>query len=297
MSALPCPSNEIIGTKSYMSRSYDIVDSIDTYLTPREIQRIDMIFFGNLILQKAIRLSQKIDSELIIPLRAWLKDPDWISKIRLPENKTIDWKEYKRNARQWDKQQQKLYKNRLKLYRQALRSKQIKRKKIAKLIGRLDSIPSTFMNTQYDFMIAILAPFSKNGLRHKAVEQEFIQSRAKSIFYLLPWQVLIGSELKYRILFSDLTIYLPENRKQDKVCKLMTLLELENSGFITLKQSQAFEEIEIHPKNNLTMGVMIKDQKGNKQQHNWADLNQDKRIDFIKKIIAHKIICKHNESP
>jgi chromatin segregation and condensation protein Rec8/ScpA/Scc1 (kleisin family) len=297
MSALPCPLNGIIDTKAYMSRPFDIADSLDTYLTSREIQRIDMIFFGNLILQKAIRLSQKIDSELISPLRAWLKDPDWISKIRLPENRTMDWKEYKRNARQWDKQQQKLYKNRLRLYRQALRSKQIKRKRIAQLIGRLDSIPSTFMNTKHDFMNTVLAPFSKCGVRHKAIEQEFIQSRAMSIFYLLPWQALIGSELKDRTLFSDLSIYLPKNRKQDKVCKLLTLLELEKSGFITLTQPGAFEDIEIHSKNNMALNVMIKDQKGNRHQHNWANLNQDKRIDFIEKILTHQIIAKHNENP
>ncbi len=273
-----------------------MVEAMDTYLTSREIQRIDMIFFGNLILQKTIRLSQKIDTELITPLRAWLKDPDWVSKIGLSEDRCINWKKYKKNTRQWDKQQQKIYKNRLKLYRQALRSKQIKREKIAKLIGRLNLTPSTFINTRYDFMNAILAPFSKCGIRHKAIEQEFIQFKSRSILYLLPWQVIIGSELKDRTFFSALSIYLPENKKRDKVCKLLTLLELENAGFIELKQSRAFEDIEIHPKNYMTLDVMIKDQKGNKQRYNWADLNQEKRVDFIEKIKAHRIICKHNES-
>jgi chromatin segregation and condensation protein Rec8/ScpA/Scc1 (kleisin family) len=251
-----------------------------------------MIFFGNLILQKTIQLSKKIDRELIDPLSAWLKDPDWISRARLPDNRNINWKEYKRNARQWDKQQQKLYKNRLKLYQQALRSKQIKRKRIARLTGKLDSIPSMAMDTRYDFMNAVLAPFSRCGLRHKAVEQEFIRSKSMSILYLLPWQAIIGSEIKDRILFSNLSIYLPENRKRDKVCKLLTLLELENTGFVILKQSQAFEDIEIHPKNDLTLNVMIKDHKGNKQQHNWAELNQDQRVDFIEQIKTHRLIYK-----
>jgi hypothetical protein len=115
MSPLPCPSNNTLGAKT-KGRPFDVADSIGKYLTSREIQRIDMVFFGNLILQKAIQLSKKIDNELIGPLSVWLKDPDWISRTRLPENRDIDWKRYKKNARQWDKQQQKLYKNRLKLY-------------------------------------------------------------------------------------------------------------------------------------------------------------------------------------
>jgi hypothetical protein len=147
MSPLPCPSNNTLGAKT-KGRPFDVADSIDPYLTSREIQRIDMIFFGNLILQKAIQLSKKIDKELIGPLSAWLKDPDWITRTRFPENRDINWKEYKKNTRQWDKQQQKLYKNRLKLYHQALRSKQTKRNKIAKLIGKLDSIPSMTMDTR-----------------------------------------------------------------------------------------------------------------------------------------------------
>jgi chromatin segregation and condensation protein Rec8/ScpA/Scc1 (kleisin family) len=291
MSPLPCPSNNTLGAKT-KGRPFDVADSIGKYLTSREIQRIDMVFFGNLILQKAIQLSKKIDNELIGPLSVWLKDPDWISRTRLPENRDIDWKRYKKNARQWDKQQQKLYKNRLKLYHQALRSKQIRRNKIAKLIGKLDSIPSMVMEKNYDFMNAVLAPFSKCGLLHKAIEQEFIQSKSMSIFYLLPWQAIIGSELKDRTFFSALSIHLPENKKQDKVCKLMTLLELENAGLIILRQSRAFEDIEIHPKTNVVMDVMIKDRKGNKGQHNWAELNQDQRVDFIEKIKAHRIICK-----
>lgn len=292
MTSLPCPSNGIIGTKVYLCRPFESVDTIDAYLPSKEIQRIDMIFFGNLILQKTIQLSKKIDSELIGPLSAWIKDPDWISRTRLPDNRDINWKEYKKNARQWDKQQQKLYKNRLKLYQKALRSKQIKRKRLAKLIGKLDSIPSMAMDTRYDFMNAVLAPFSRCGLRHKAVEQEFIRSKSISILYLLPWQAIISSEIRDRTLFSDLSIYLPENRKRDKVCKLLTLLELENTGFVILKQSRAFGDIEIHPKNNVTMDIMIKDRKGNKKQHDWAGLNQDQRVDFIEKIKANQIICK-----
>ncbi len=292
MSALPCPSNGIIGTKAYLKRPFVTVGSIDSYLTSKEIQRIDMIFFGNLILQKTIQLSKKIDSELITPLRAWLKDPNWVTTIKLPEARDINWKEYKRNARQWDKQQEKLYKNRLKLYRQALRSKQMKRKRIAKLIEGLDSIPSMAIDTSNDFINAVLAPFSRSGVLHKAIEQEFIRSKTMSILYLLPWQAIIGSELNDRIYFSDLTIYLPENTKKDKVCKLLTLLELEKSGIVTLKQKRAFEDIEIHPKNKMEMDVMIKDPKGNRQLHNWAGLNQDQRVDFIEKIKANQIICK-----
>jgi chromatin segregation and condensation protein Rec8/ScpA/Scc1 (kleisin family) len=292
MTSLPCPSNGIIGTKVYLCRPFDRVDSIDAYLTSKEIQRIDMIFFGNLILQKTIQLSKKIDSELITPLRAWLKDPDWISTIRLPEARVINWKEYKRNARQWDKKQEKLYKNRLKLYRQALRSKQMKRNRIAKLIGALDSIPSMAIDTSNDFINAVLAPFSRSGVLHKAIEQEFIRSKTMSILYLLPWQAIIGSELNDRTLFSDLTISLPENTKKDKVCKILTLLELENSGIVTLKQPRAFGDIEIHPKTEMDMDVMIKDQKGNRQLHNWAELNQEQRVDYIERIKDHQIICK-----
>jgi hypothetical protein len=141
-------------------------------------------------------------------------------------------------------------------------------------------------------MNAVLAPFSRCGLRHKAIEQEFIRSKSMSILYLLPWQAIIGSEIRDRTFFSDLSIYLPENRKRDKVCKLLTLLELENTGFVILKQSQAFEDIEIHPKNDPTLNVMIKDRKGNKKQHDWAGLNQDQRVDFIEQIKTHRVICK-----
>jgi len=89
---------------------------IQSELTNREITDIDMIAFGNIIMNIAKFLSKKVNDELLEPISCWLDDPEWLKRFQTDDKATPNWTEYKRKQRQWTQQQKAMATERLRLY-------------------------------------------------------------------------------------------------------------------------------------------------------------------------------------
>jgi hypothetical protein len=266
-----------------------ILSELSTY----EINDLDFRAMGNLILNRTISLSQATNNELLKPISQWLDDPNFMEKFAIViDSDPFNWADYKRQSRQWTKKQRHLTRERLKLYWQAIRQKKKIRQEISKLIGKPSQGQENSFRVSDDFLFPIIKPFSRYEQSRMNLENDFLKVMDFSLSHILPWRVMLTSDIKGEKKFSDLKIYIPEDEKMDKICKLMNLLQLENDGIISLYQKKPFEDFEIQIKSTLHTQISIKDRQGNEWDQNWFDLCCEEKNRMIEKIKLRQIICK-----
>lgn len=234
-----------------------------------------------------------MNNELLEPISQWLDDPDFMKDFAIIiDSDTHNWAEYKRQSRQWTKQQKHLAQERLKLYWQAIHRKKKIRQEISQLIGKSCPGQKNPFMVSNDFLLPIIKPFSRPEQTKMDLERKLLKAMDLSVSFLLPWRVILTSDTRSEKSFSDLKTYLPEDKKMDKICKLMNLLQLENDGVISLIQKEQFEDIEIQPKSWAQTQISIKDRQGNEWDQDWFDLCGEEKNKMIEKIKSRQIICK-----
>jgi len=267
----------------------------------KEISEIDFRAMGNLILNQTRTLSHKVNNELLEPISHWLDDPDWFERFKIYEDGTPNWAEYKRRQREWTQQQKLLATERLKLYWQEIRRRRDLRKELSKVLHeRRFSIDNeehqkSIDKLNQDFLSLIITPFSAKEQHKAETKREFIQALDLSVSNLLPWKLLLESDLVgvERKIFGDLKTYFQENKKIDKTSKLIHLLQMESEGTIILDQNKPFGVIKIKPLSIINdQSITIKDQQGKIYEFNWRSLSDYQRSKIIADIKSNKILYK-----
>jgi len=258
----------------------------------KETPGLDMRLWGNIIYEKALNLSRKVNRELLEPISKWLDDPDFMKRHAVViENDIPNWAEYKRRQRKWTEQQRKLAAQRLRLYWQEIHARKRHKKYINSLIPRGSPRPPPMLDTGSDFLSPIVAPFSPLEQTRQETLKLFQQARTLSITNLLPWRILITSELKEPKTLNELPEY--TDYKQDKIAKLQHILHLEMEGRIRLRQNIPFGKITIElmdiPEEKY---ITIKDQCGQEYLFDWNDLSDNQRNKIIADIKANKVLCR-----
>jgi len=141
-----------------------------------------------------------------------------------------------------------------------------------------------------DFLAPIVSPFSPIEQLRRNTLKLFEQARTLSISNLLPWRLLIISELSEPKTLTDLTEYV--EGKQDKVSKLINLLHLEMEGKINLTQKEQFDEIHIERVQEEKTEIIIRDRQGMEYHFDWHYLSDAQRNKVIADIKDRKILCK-----
>jgi len=231
-------------------------------LTPQEIAELDLRIAGKLIKYLAFTLSRKVNQELLEPISKWIDDPDWITRFKVYEGEIPNWVEYKRKEREWTQQQKELFRQRMKMYWQEIHKRRNIKSEVAKLLNinkniirqQYDAKPLDDKDQQTGSVLDILKMFSPHEKLKRETHYEFIQAMKQSISNLLPWRLLLQTDIvsqiqkqdqQQAVKFSELKIYYPENKKKDTVSKLIYLLQMATDRKITLIQPADFEEIYI----------------------------------------------------
>ena len=148
-----------------------------------------------------------------------------------------------------------------------------------------------------DFLIPIIAPFSPPQQHKAETRRQFQQALSLSISDLLPWKVLLISELIETRKFTDLTIHYTENQKKDLVSKFIHLLELEKEGQLKIHQEEPFGDIIIEPLQAIDAStITIKDRLGKTYDFDWRQLSDAQKRKVISDIKAYRVICKLAEA-
>ncbi|GBC64176.1 hypothetical protein DENIS_5194 [Desulfonema ishimotonii] len=273
------------------------IASLLNELTDTEIEKINMRFWGDVILKKVQCLSQKISIELLTPISAWIDDEDWVVRFDYDNVKiTPDWANYKRTSRQWSKQQMSLSGERLKFYLQAIKTKKEFREKVSQLVGSTRSKTDVSFEAGNNFLFPIVQPFSKSERNRNELEKEFIRFAGSSVLSLLPWRAMILSSINETKKFSEIESYLPENPKADNVCKFMNLLQLSSEGIVSLSQEKPFEDVEIKMESGASTNVVLKDRSGNEWREDWQELRRGEKAQRLDQIKSHQVICRQVEN-
>ena len=283
--------------KSQLENQIDL--DKENALSKKEILKIDLRAAGSIMFFQAKALSAKVDKELLTPISAWIDDSSWLKKLTKPENSSPNWAFYKRQSRQWDKKQKRLAGERLRLYWQEIRRKKQFRKEIAQLFKKSPTRQNHPINIQEGFLFSIIKPFSRPEQTRRKIKEEFKKQFNIPLSGLLPWRAILSSEITTTKKFSNIEVYLPENKKQDMACKFMALLHLANDGLISITQTKPFEDFIIHPLHQATTCVSIKDESGNIFEHDFQSLTYEEKDLLIKKIKTRQVICKevYHEKP
>ena len=226
-------------------------------LTPKEIAKLDLRIAGKLIRDRAFHLSHKVNHELMEPISTWLDDKDWMTRFQVYDGELPNWAEYKRNQREWTQQQKEILRNRMKMYWQEIHKQRNQRTAVAKLLSesRLrDTDPEALQEPEENkntmtYTASILSHFSPQAATQRNTIQEFTQSLQASPSNLLPWRIILLTELnespKHEMTLTDFKTYYNEDKKTDIASKLMHLLQLDTEGAINLTQSEPFEDINV----------------------------------------------------
>jgi hypothetical protein len=278
-------------------------------LTAQDKSEIDFWLMGQIVYNQTFRLSRRVNTELLEPISQWLSDDDWMIRFKVCERDTPNWSEYKRKQREWNKHQRQLFADRMKAYWQEVTRRRNLRQEIAAIIPRttIAKTESHSLIADTAHLTAILEPLSPPGEKKAETREKFIQARSLSTADILPWRLIIASDLKKRetqagtTTLSNLQTYFPENKKKDVAAKLIHLLLMESEGMVRLSQSEYFGEITIEPstpeKNNLRSGQLegsftIIDQSADEYLFNWHDLTDTQRNRVIADLKDNKILCK-----
>ena len=267
-------------------------------LTEKELTRIDMLFLGTMIYDFAFSLSRKVNEELLEPINKWLCDPEWLSKFKVLEEKIPDWAAYKKNQRQWTKQQKHLAAERLKLYWQEIQRKKAFRNELSKITAtRSKSEMASTVKIAGAFIPPIISPFSPPEQHKAQTKQEFLRALALPVSDLLPWKPILQTELINAKKLTDLRTYYEDSSKKDTASKLIHLLEMEKQGRIAINQEEAFGDITIKPLENPSgTAILVTDQQGKNYEFDWQHIGDNQRAKIIRDIKAHKILCRQAEA-
>ena len=275
------------------SKGFEMLnDDIPQNLSGKEIEEIDFRVIGNFVLARAKTLSLAVNRELLDPISRWLNDPSWLVRFKACEKEIPDWGKYKRQQRLWTRQQRALAAERLKAYRQAIIKKRKLRHELSKNLGKNnpgDSCPHQFRS---GFILPIVSPFSPLEQHKEKTRQQFLQSLSFPVADLLPWKLLITSELAKTKKFKDLEKYCSEKRL-DATCKIMHLLQMESEGKISITQEKPFGDLMLESLKKEQEGcITVTDEHGKDYRFDWQDLSRDQQKKIISDIYKHRILCK-----
>jgi hypothetical protein len=272
-----------------------IVTKIRESIDETESLQIDFKMLGNIVQALGKALSLKVDYELLKPISDWQEDDQWLQRFNNPENSEYDWTSYKRRQRQWTKHQKHLAAERLNRYRQEIARNRCFRADVRRITDRSNQKESAQLPLENDFIEAVVSPFSPVEQNRRAIDQRFCQSLSLSVSDLLPWKLIIRSELisSGQLNMAKMQTYCSENKKQDTVSKLIHLLELEKTGEVELIQEKPFGTIMIRSnESDVEGGIAVIDQKGHDYHFDWLELNPKQRAKLIEDVKQHKILCR-----
>ena len=273
----------------------EIATYIKENLTEKQISDIDFRLLGSLVLNKSKTLSVRVNEELLEPISRWLNDPEWMKKYRIYENNNYNWASYKRTQRRWTKKQKYLMAERLKRYRMEVRKRQKISKELRQIIGKPSSGKRVKIRLKQNFIMPIASPFSPEAQQRQETRREFCQALNLTVSDLLPWKLLLKSELNEinLIKLKELKTYYTEDKKRDTVSKLMHLLDLEKQGQVTIDQERAFGDITIQlSQDQAEETITITDQEGKDYHFDWLVLSTHQREKVIHDIKGHQVLCK-----
>ena len=253
-----------------------------------------------MVLELSLRLSERVDDELVGPMSSWLAPKETSSRFSQAESIEYDWAAYKRHQRMRFKKRRILAMERLKRFREKLGTLRSP-KQCAQAPAASEPInhhQSGEMSTQ--IFADLLSPYSPTGISREQALKRFARARSASLSDLLPWKIILRGELSdsIEIRFSGLRFYDRKNRKQEIVGKLFCLLDLERAGELELVQAAPFESIRIRTKNmeaNTGDDIAVTDQNGAHYQFQWLNLNEKQREKLVQDATHHKIICRSIE--
>ncbi len=302
--------SELITLQVYPGKEYqitnhsDILQIVQQELTVKEILQIDMRLLGKIVLAQAKILSAKVNQELLEPISAWLNDTEWMKRFQDDDKDLPDWAAYKRQSRNWTKQQKYLARERLRQYWKAIREKRLYREKLSGILNKKgknrDNKGNETFKSSLDtaFLSDLVTPFSPIEKRRAETAIEFRQAHTTTMSDLLPWKTMIATELPETgsTTFNDLKNYVPENPKSDRISKFMHLLQMEKDGEIILTQSKHTSIIQIIQESfDRPSLITVKDKAGNSYKFNWDNLNHAQREKIITDAIQRKILCRSIE--
>ncbi len=257
----------------------------------QEPDKIDLRAWGSIIYTRAKILSKRVNTDLMAPVSEWIDDPAWMKKFQKIEDYVPKWWAYKRNHRHRIKRLKILAQERLRNYWYEIRRRRNYRDEISRFNKKALPRANLEMEIEENFLSSIISPFSQPEQRKAKTAIQFNQVRRTPIFNLLPWELLISSELSKVTSFNNLKKYFPE--KQDRISKLIHLLHMETEGKVKLIQTEPFGEITIEPLDiDGDPKIKIKDQHSGKYIFRWEGLNNDQRARIIDDIKSYKIICR-----
>ncbi|MFC1814108.1 hypothetical protein ACFL03_15600 [Thermodesulfobacteriota bacterium] len=276
-----------------------LIGPICIELTEKEINKINIRALANYLLNRTLVLSHAVNAEILEPISLWLDDPNFMEKFRINiEDQAPNWKEYKRKQRQRTQQQKMLATERLKLYWQEIRKKRNFRKELSSILGGktqsqfcTDTLTHKKAIIDEKFLSSIIAPFSPIEQHRRETIHQFKKARTMAISNLLPWKLLLSTELTSAKHFKNLKTYC--SAKKDKVSKLMHLLQMETDGEVKLSQDNPFSDIIIEPLDvELEQSITIKDQNGQEYHFDWRELSDNQRNKIVSDMMANRILCK-----
>lgn len=249
------------------------------------------VFLGEIILSRSKKLSKDVNRELLEPISKWIDDPNWMKRYRKYEDHVPKWGRYKKHQRQRNRRFGILWKEQLRKYRQEIRQVRLTRSAISSLNGRGPPTRHIHFETDQNIMSSIVTPFSPPEQRRSETIQQFQRSRKASFSDLLPWRLLLSSELTTVKSFSDLKVY--GHDKQDKAAKLIHLLHMETEGKVRTIQEKPFGEIRIEPMDIVPKhNIMVKDRHSCEYLFEWHSLSNNQKDKIIADIKANQIVCK-----
>jgi len=274
----------------------EIEAGIKDGLSVKEIDDMDMRLLGNIVYSTVMTLSRKVNVELLDPISQWVDDPDWMNRFQICEDRTPNWAACKRKQRQWSKQQKMLARERLRLYREDILRKRKFRNGISQLISKALPGQNIGLRLDQDFIRPIISPFSLPEQGWQETLRQFRQVLSLPVSDLLPWKLLLKTELTEAKKLRELRRYFPDKRK-DTVAKLVHLLEMENQGWLCITQDNPFGEIKIKPYEITTdASITVTDRQGQNYIFDWHYLTGKQKEKIITDIKTKRIIWRHADA-
>jgi len=284
---------------------------IETVLQTEQFSRIDFIYWGNVILEKALKINEAINKELLLPIviAGWLNEPGWLKQFMCNESTDqYHWADYKKKARQLTKKERFLKAERLRAYWSELRRRKNLREEVRVLLTdnkktrkdkHLALISDDFDKSAFS---EICKQFSPQALTHRHCKFEFERSQEYPLSLSIPWKTILAAELATikaeEISFSMLEQYCPNSSKRrEAVVKFQTLLDMDNQDEIELSQKTHLGMISIE--NNSTSDntvFTIKERNGNSCNLDWLQLSQHQRQHVVQDLLANKIILSRQDA-
>jgi len=270
----------------------ELNDYIRRNLSKKEIGEINFRVIGNLVLARTKTLSLAVNRELLKPISQWLNDQSWLERFKISDKDIPNWAEYKRQQRLWTQQQRFLAAERLRLYRQEIIKKQKLRHALRKIAGKARPKEAYSHQFRGGFIVPITSPFSPPEQHKEKTRQKFHQSLSFPVSDLLPWKLLITTELNKTKKLRDLEDYC-SNKRLDSACKIMHLLQMETEGKISITQEKPFGDITLESlKKPQDTSITVTDQLGKNYDFDWQNLTDGQRKRIISDINKHRILCK-----